>query len=79
MLVQKVKPWSNRILFGQSKNICHDVMELKDALPPGMSQFVLIAHAMSDNDTTSAFYYKTKTHIFIFLLLVLNKSHILHI
>ena len=64
MLVQKVKPSSNRILFGQSKNICHDVMELKDALPPGMSQFVLIVHAMSDNDTTSAFYCKTKNHIF---------------
>ena len=34
------------------------------ALPPKMPDLILIAHALSDNDTTSSFYNKGKSTVF---------------
>ena len=51
------------IFFGKT-TYCYNVLDLKNALSPDMSELILIVHAMSDNDTTSAIYKNGKASVF---------------
>ena len=64
MIIEMASSSRKNIYFGKNHSFCHNIIELKNALPPKMSGLILIIHALSDNDTTSAFYKKGKKSIF---------------
>ena len=58
MLVGNAHESCKGIFFGKTI-YCYNVLDLKNALPPYMTEIILIVHAMSDN-VTSAIYKKVK-------------------
>ena len=64
MLVEIASSSRKNIYFGKNHSFCYNIKDLKNALPSKMLGLILIIHALSDNDTTSAFYKKGKNSMF---------------
>ena len=63
MLVEKLSKSCKDLYFGKSTSFCC-VSEIHNALTLEMSNFLLIAHALSGNDTASTFYKEGKRKVF---------------